>query len=329
MLSDFISKIYNPAYAEKLLDWFITSGFRIVIILAGIYILLRVINKVINRLETKIAERNGDMVSALETERRLKTITSLLRHIVFIVLFGIAMVMILKEVGMDIGPIIAGAGILGLAVSFGAQNLVRDIISGFFIILEDQVRVGDIGVINGTAGTVEEINFRTIVIRDLEGTVHVYPNGAINELANKSKGWSRYVIDVGVAYKENVDNVMEVLREIGDELKEDKHFGALTMEPLDILGVDNFGASEIVIKCMIKTHPLKQWEVGRELRRRIKNKFDEKGIEIPFPHLSVYFGEESKPVSLNVENKKGNGETGVETETASNEFSSVGNRHES
>lgn len=309
MLSDFISKIYNPAYALKLLDWFVTSGFRILIILAGIYILLRVINRVINRLEIKIAERNGDMVSALETERRLKTITSLLRHIVFVVLFGVAIIMILKEVGMDIGPIIAGAGILGLAVSFGAQNLVRDIISGFFIILEDQVRVGDIGVINGTAGTVEEINFRTIVIRDLEGTVHVYPNGAINELANKSKGWSRYVIDVGVAYKENVDNVMEILREIGDDLAKDSHFGALAIEPLDILGVDNFGASEIVIKCMIKTHPLKQWEVGRELRRRIKNKFDEKGIEIPFPHLSVYFGEQSKPFNLQMENKKGNGKT--------------------
>lgn len=295
MIRDFISKILNPEYAEKLISWFLSAGFRIVIIIIAAYILLRIINQIISRLETTIAARNGEMMSAMEKERRIKTITSLLRHIVFIFIFAVAGIMVLKEFGMDIGPIIAGAGIIGLAISFGAQNLVRDVISGFFIILEDQIRVGDIAQLNGTAGTVEEINLRTTVIRDLEGTVHVFPNGVINQLANMSKGWSRYVIDVGVAYHENVDYVIEELKKIGDDLEKDAHFGTLILEPLDILGVDSFGDSAVVIKCMIKTQPLKQWEVGRELRRRIKNKFDELGIEIPFPHMSLYFGEASKP----------------------------------
>ena len=128
--------------------------------------------------------------------------------------------------------------------------------------------------------------------------MHIFPNGTIDTLANMSKGWSRYVIDVGVAYKENVDHVMRVLSEIGEELYDDEEYGPLTLEPLQILGVDNFGSSEVVIKCMIKTMPLKQWEVGRELRRRIKNTFDEKGIEIPFPHMSIYAGEASKPFKI-------------------------------
>ncbi len=301
MVRDFISKILNPEFAEKLINWFLSTGFRIIIILVAAYLLVRVVNKIINGLETTIATRNGEITSALEKERRVKTITSLLKHIVYIFVFAVAGIMVLKELGLDIGPIIAGAGIVGLAISFGSQNLVRDVISGFFIIFEDQIRVGDIAQINGTSGTVEEINLRTMVIRDLEGTVHVFPNGVINQVANKSKGWSRYVIDLGIAYKENVDYVIEVLGKIGDELAKDEHFGTLILEPLEILGVDSFGDSDVVIKCMIKTHPLKQWEVGRELRRRIKNRFDELCIEIPFPHMSIYFGEASKPILIKSE----------------------------
>jgi small conductance mechanosensitive channel len=209
--------------------------------------------------------------------------------------------MVLTEFGMNITPIITGAGIAGLAVGFGAQNLVRDIISGFFLILEDQIRVGDVAVINGTSGLVEAIRLRTIVLRDLQGVVHVFPNGEVKQVSNMTKEWSRYVIDVGVAYKENVDRVIEVLKEIGHELRLDPNFAPLILEPLQVLGVDDFAESQVTIKIMIKTLPLKQWEVGRELRRRIKNTFDQKGIEIPFPHLSVYFGEASKPFELAVQ----------------------------
>jgi small conductance mechanosensitive channel len=285
-----------------------TSGARIILIAIGAFLVLRLLYVLIARIENVILKEGGEFTSSLETEKRLKTIGNLLRKVAFVAIFIVALMMVLKEIGMDIAPIIAGAGIIGLAIGFGAQNLVRDIISGFFIIMENQVRVGDVSVINGIGGLVEEINLRTIVLRDLEGTVHVFPNGTINTLSNKSKGWSRYVVDVGVAYKENVDQVMQVLKEVGEELFKDEQFGPLILEPLQVLGVDNFGSSEVIIKCMIKTQPLKQWDVGRELRRRIKNTFDKKGIEIPFPHVSIYFGEASKPFEVNV-NQKADGKS--------------------
>jgi moderate conductance mechanosensitive channel len=299
-MSNVTSKFLNPAVLDQFIAWFLTSGTRIVLIIIGAFLVLKIFYIIIGRIEKLIAGREREFIAAIETEKRLKTLGNLLRRVALIFVLLISIMMILREVGMDIAPIIAGAGIVGLAVGFGAQNLVRDIISGFFILMENQIRVGDIGIINGTGGLVEEINLRTIVIRDLEGTVHIFPNGTIETLSNRSKGWSRYVVDVGVAYKENVDDVMKVLNEIGDGLSKDESFGPLILEPLQILGVDDFGDSEVTIKCMIKTLPLKQWDVGRELRRRIKNTFDEKGIEIPFPHLSLYFGEASKPFNLNV-----------------------------
>jgi small conductance mechanosensitive channel len=161
--------------------------------------------------------------------------------------------------------------------------------------------VGDVAMINGTGGFVEAIKLRTTMLRDLEGVVHIFPNGEIKQVSNRTKEWSRYVIDVGIAYKEDVDHVMKVLKEIGEELASDRNFEPLILAPLEILGVDDFGESQVTIKIMIKTLPLKQWVVGRELRRRIKNTFDRKGIEIPFPHLSVYFGEASKPFNLAVQ----------------------------
>jgi small-conductance mechanosensitive channel len=178
---------------------------------------------------------------------------------------------------------------------------VRDIISGFFLILEDQIRVGDVAQINGIGGSVEAIKLRTTILRDLQGVVHIFPNGGITQVANMTKEFSYFVIDVGVAYKENVDNVMDTLKSIGEELKNDPDFSSVILEPIEVLGVDDFGESQVTIKARIKTIPLKQWMVGRELRRRIKNTFDGKGIEIPFPHVSVYFGEASKPFNLSMQ----------------------------
>jgi small conductance mechanosensitive channel len=295
-----VSLVLKQEYIDQLINWVLTSGTRIILILVGSYILLKFLYILIERTERIMIRKTEDPVAIIEAEKRVKTLGNLLRKVAFVVTAIIALMMVLKELGIDIAPIIAGAGIAGLAIGFGAQNLVRDIISGFFIIMENQIRVGDVAVINGTGGLVEEINLRTVVLRDLEGTVHVFPNGTIQTLSNRSKGWSRYVLDVGVAYKENVDYVMQVLKEIGEELYKDPYFGQLILEPMEILGVDNFGNSEVTIKCIIKTLPLKQWEVGRELRRRIKNTFDQKGIEIPFPHVSVYFGEASKPFTISV-----------------------------
>jgi len=203
----------------------------------------------------------------------------------------------LQEFGVDITPLLAGAGIAGLAVGFRAQNLVRDVISGFFFILEDQAHVGDVVEVNGTSGLVEAVKLRTLVLRDLSGTVHIVPNGAaIETLSNKTKKFSYSVVNVGVAYKEDTDHVSAVLRAIGADLEEDSNFNAHILSSLEILGVNEFGDSAVMIKIRIKTRPLKQWMIGRELRRRIKKAFNAQGIEIPFPHMSLYFGEASKPV---------------------------------
>jgi small conductance mechanosensitive channel len=195
--------------------------------------------------------------------------------------------MVLREFHLDIAPVLTGAGIAGLAVGFGAQTLVRDIISGFFLILEDQVRVGDVAAINGTGGLVEEINLRTIVLRDFEGTVHVFPNGSINTLANRSKDFSYYVIDLGISYREDPDRVAAVVSEVGAMLQADAHYGPSILAPVEIIGLDAFADWSMTLKVRIKTMPLKQWEVGRELRKRIKKAFDAHGIEIPFPERVV------------------------------------------
>ena len=290
MLSNIVNRFYDPAFAQRVFDWLVTSGLRILIIAVGAYVLIRIANGAFGRFERIVAGRSAGFASPVETEKRVRTLTALLRSIVFVLIIGIAVVMALKELGMDIAPIIAGAGILGLAVSFGAQNLVRDIISGFFIIFEDQVRVGDSTVINGKSGTVEEIKFRTIAIRDLDGTLHIFPNGSITQLSNQSRDWSKYIVDVRVAYGENLDHAIETLREIGQGLAGDKRFESLILEPLEVLGVDSFGPSEVVIRCLLKTLPQKQWGAGRELRKRIVSGFIDKGIEIPYQNVSVFPG---------------------------------------
>lgn len=280
---------------ESLVQWALASGVRIILIIVIAFVFLKILRVLISRIEKAAVRDSGDFITNAELEKRVVTIGNLLNKMAFIAVLLISLMMVLKELGLNIAPIITGAGIIGLAVGFGAQNLVKDIISGFFILLENQIRVGDSAVINGVGGTVEDINLRTIILRDIEGAVHVFSNGSISELANRSKGWSRFVIDLGVAYKEDVNKVMQVLKEIGEEIFNDDYFGGLILEPLDVLGVDNFGSSEVVIKCMLKTQPLKQWEVGREFRKRIKIKFDELNIEIPYPHMSLYFGEASNP----------------------------------
>jgi small conductance mechanosensitive channel len=204
----------------------------------------------------------------------------------------------LKEVGVEIAPFLASAGIVGLAVGFGGQNLVRDVISGFFIILENQIRVGDVAIINGTGGLVQEINFRTIILRDLGGVVHIFPNGGINTLSNLTMEWSAYVFEIGVAYKENTDEVVTILQEVGNELRQDAVFGPVILEDPEIFGVDKLDNSAVIIKGRIKTVPIEQWKVGREFLRRVKQAFDARGIEIPFPHRTLYFGEAGKPLAV-------------------------------
>lgn len=279
---------------------------RILLILFVAWLSLLVAGKVLVRVEKRmVRRREAAGEQATEVAKRVDTLFRLVRQGIRIAVYLIVLLVILKEVGVDIAPILAGAGILGLAVGFGAQNLVRDVISGFFFILENQVRVGDVAVINGTGGLVEEINFRTIVLRDLSGVVHVYPNGTVTTLSNMTRTWSAYVFEVGVAYKENTDRVSEVIREVCSEMREDETYGPLILEEAEIFGVDKLGDSAVVIKGRIKTEPIKQWMVGREFLRRIKLAFDERDIEIPFPHRSVYFGEASKPFDLRMFERQG------------------------
>ncbi len=301
MFSNIVSRLYDPAFAGRVFDWLVTSGARILIIIAGAYVFMRILNGAVGRLEKAVSEKRAGYASAVDTEKRVRTLTALLRSIVFVLVLGVAVVMVLKELGMDIAPIIAGAGILGLAVSFGAQNLVRDVISGFFIIFEDQVRVGDASVINGKSGTVEEIKFRTIAIRDLDGTLHIFPNGSITQLSNQSRDWSKYIVDVRVAYGENLDYVIETLRDVGKGLSGDKNFSSLMLEPMEVLGVDSFGPSEVVIRCLLKTLPQKQWGAGRELRKRIVSVLIDKGIEIPYQNVSVFSGRRGAPFGVRLE----------------------------
>ncbi len=293
---------------EQVVPWLVNTGLtvgqsalRIALIIIAGYVGIRFLRIAIGRVETvliRAGESSEDIPGA--TKKRVTTLSSVLRTITVGLIWAVVIVVSLDQVGLDITPILAGAGLLGLAVGFGAQNLVRDIISGFFLILENQVRVGDVAIINGTGGLVEAVTFRTVVLRDLSAVVHVFPNGSINTLSNMTKGWSAYVIDVGVAYKEDTDRVVQVMCQVDEEMRQDPQFEPKMLGPIEIFGVDNFGESEVTIKARLRTHPIQQWSVGREYRRRLKKAFDAVGIEIPFPHRTLYMGEASLPFQLAV-----------------------------
>ncbi|MFZ1746644.1 MAG: mechanosensitive ion channel family protein [Nitrospirales bacterium] len=272
------------------------ASLRLLLILVVTYVGIRAVRFGLHKLEIFLLRiRENDDKNRVAAEKRVKTLIGLLLTICLTLVWVIAVVMGLDQIGLDITPIIASAGIVGLAVGFGAQNLVRDVINGFFMILENQVRIGDVAVVNGTGGLVEAISFRTITLRDQAGTVHIFPNGTVATLSNMTKDWSAYVMNIGVAYKEDTDRVTAIMREVGKDLQQDEQLGRKILEPIEILGVDAFGESEVVIKARIKTLPIEQWGVGREYRRRLKKAFDQNGIEIPFPHRTLYMGEASPP----------------------------------
>lgn len=290
------------------LDWklFINTGMRILLVLLFAWIIMMLVKRLLLHMEQHLIKKSqveGEPPS--ESAKRVETLTRLIRQAVYLLLVVTVILVVLKEIGLDIGPILAGAGILGLAIGFGGQNLVRDVISGFFIILENQVRVGDVAIINSTGGLVEAVNFRTIVLRDLSATVHIFPNGTISSLSNMTHTWSAYVFEIGVAYKEDTDRVVELLKEVGRQLREDTQFGPHITADLEIFGVNKFADSAVEIKGRIKTKPSQQWSTGREFLRRVKHSFDENNIEIPFPHLSLYRGEASPTFELEVLRKSG------------------------
>ena len=225
-----------------------------------------------------------------ELGRKLRTLTPLVQTILKVVVVFVAVLILLEQVNVRTGPLLAGLGLFGLAVGLASQSLIKDVINGLFILFEDSISVGDIATLRGISGVIERITLRAVVLRDLQGDVHVIPNSTIDLVTNKTKVFSRYLLDVGVAYREDVDTVMNVLREVDEDMHRDVRYGYNMLEPIEIWGLDRFGDSAVYIRARLKTRPGKQWEVGREFNRRMKKVFDERGIEIPFPHRTLYWG---------------------------------------
>jgi small conductance mechanosensitive channel len=265
------------------------TGLRIVIIAVAAYTLIRLGTGATRRFEREMSQGTG--LDVLERTKRVQTLGRLLRNALTITASAIAALMILREVGIDITPVLTGAGIVGLAVGFGAQTLVRDFISGFFLILEDQIRVGDVAAINGQGGLVEEVNLRTIVLRDETGAVHVFPNGEIKTLTNLTKDYSFYVFTVNIGFDKDPEPVIAAIQDTGTALMQDPAYQANILEPVEVMGVDAFDRGTLVIKARIKTVPLKQWFVGRELRRRIARVFGERGIRYAVPETVTHIRE--------------------------------------
>jgi small conductance mechanosensitive channel len=277
---------------KNITSWLTASGIKVLGILIALIILSQMSRWIVKWLERLVPEK--DSLQATEAKKRAQTLGNILRHAFLIVIFFIAILMILGELGIQLGPLLATAGIGALAIGFGAQGLVKDVISGFFIILENQYRIGDAIEVAGVSGLVESVSLRKTVLRDLEGRVHTVPNGEIKVVSNLSKEWSRAVVDIGISYRDDVDHIIDLLGQIGKELAGEEPYQSAILESPQILGVERFGESQLVIRMIVKTMPLKQWEVGRELRRRIKNRFDEKGIQIPPPHRILFWGEKDK-----------------------------------
>ena len=272
----------NP---DALLRWFLDAGLRIVVIAVAAYFVIRIGSAAARRFEREMSQGTG--LNVVERTKRAQTLGRLLQKALSVLVVGIAGLMILRELSVDITPALTGAGIAGLAIGFGAQTIVRDVISGFFLILEDQCRVGDVAVVNGQGGLVEEVNLRTIVLRDEEGTVHVFPNGEVKTLANKSKDFSYYLITFGVGYNDDPERVLKAMRDASAALERDPEFKPHILAPLELYGIDAFQDAQIVVKARIKTVPLKQWLVGRELRRRMAKIFAERDIAPPTGRMIV------------------------------------------
>jgi small-conductance mechanosensitive channel len=265
---------WNPSAVAR---WALVHGINVVVIITGAFIVVRAANLAIVHLQHKLGQRHAQ--NDLEWQRRAATLGGILANLVSVSVGFVAILMLLRELTIDIVPILTGAGIAGLAIGFGAQNLVRDVISGFFLILEDQVRVGDLARINGVGGTVEQVNLRTIVLRDGEGAVQVFPNGTISALANLSKQYSYAIVDVRVAYTENLERVAGSLRAVGESIQRDAVWGALVMGALEVSGVESIEGGAMTMRAKFKTLPLNQGKVANELRRRIVPLFVARGIK--------------------------------------------------
>ena len=266
----------------------IKTLLRIFLIVAMAYALSYLSKKIISRLRDHLIVRSNNNIEEI---KRMNTLSMVLRYIVTTVIMAITVVEILHELGISIAPVLAAAGVVGLAVGFGAQSLVKDYFNGFFLLLENQIRKDDVVEIAGKAGLVEEITLRYIKMRDYEGNVHYVPNGQITTVTNRSRDFAYAVMDIRVGYDENIAKVMQIMHEVGAAIVIDEALKDKVLDKLEIAGVDNLAESAVIIRCRIKVRPLEQWTIKREYLKRIKNAFDAQEIEIPFPRLTVYQGQ--------------------------------------
>jgi len=262
------------------------TGLRVLAIVIVAWIAIGVLQRSIRAFRMRIASRLDDR----EAVKRAETLGRVFRYLVAVIVSLIAGMLVLGELGVSVAPILGAAGVVGVAVGFGAQSLVKDYFTGFFLLLENQIRQGDVVKVADHAGLVEEITLRYIRLRDYDGNVHYVPNGMIDSVVNMSRGFAQSVIDVGIAYRESIDEAIEVIREVGAKLRSDPAFAARILDDLEIAGVDKWDDSAVVLRCRFKVAPLEQWGVRREFLRRLKNEFDVRGIEIPYPHLTLYAG---------------------------------------
>jgi small conductance mechanosensitive channel len=262
------------------------TAFRVFMIVVVAWILIGVLQRLIREFRVRLAARMDDP----EARKRAETLGRVFRYIVAVVISLIAIMLVLAEVGISLAPILGAAGVVGVAVGFGAQSLVKDYFTGFFVLLENQIRQGDVVQVAGIGGFVEEITLRFVRLRDYDGNVHFIPNSLITTVTNMSRDFAQTVIDVSIAYREDIDEAVAVMRDVAGAMRADTAYGWKIMEDMEIAGVEKWADSAIVIRSRIKVRPLEQWSVRREYLWRLKKAFDARGIEIPYPHLTVYAG---------------------------------------
>jgi small conductance mechanosensitive channel len=281
---------------ETVQEWLLSTGIVILAYIVFAYLIYRLLKLLIPRIVNRTIRATGKgRHSKLWFENRTQTLSSMLTSTIGVIIGVVVFFMLLSELGLgaSIAPLLAGAGVVGVALGFGAQSLIKDFLNGLFILLEDRYNKGDVVKIAGIAGQVEDVNLRRTVLRDLDGIVHTIPNGEITTASNYTRDWARVNLNIPVAYSEDLDHVFAVINRVGKELADDEKFGKLIKTPPQVLRVDNFGDSGIDIKVLGETKPMMHWEVTGELRKRIKEAFDEEGIEIPWPHVKLFFGDQS------------------------------------
>jgi len=278
---------------DTVIDWLLSSGLRIAFVALAAFLGYRLFKAIVRPAVKNYVKNQGKgRHSKSWFDKRANTLTSVLNTSAAVIVIVIFATITLSEIGVDIGPLLASAGIAGIAIGFGAQSVIKDFLSGLFIMLEDQFNVGDVIKVGNTGGLVEELTLRRTVLRDLEGIVHIIPNGSINEVSNFTRDYARVKLDVPVAYGEDLDRVIEVINKVGNEMAKDDYFKSLIKTPPQVLRVENFGDSSVDIRVLGDVRAMKQWEVTGELRKRLKKTFDQEGIEIPWPHTKLYFSDE-------------------------------------